>query len=158
MKFSPTLEKKIDLLKKELGIGCEKSSSKNKSILYSNESYSAIKSTQNDSVLPKNVKTSQQILLTPLPEDATQGAINLFLSTKYALENREYQHIHKTAKAAKYIKDNGNFKLVYKEEYATLLQAMRREKQLKGWTKAKKEALIAGDIDKLKKLSKRRIN
>jgi predicted GIY-YIG superfamily endonuclease len=83
---------------------------------------------------------------------------HLYVGQSSALENREYQHIHKTAKAAKYIKDNGNFKLVYKEEYATLLQAMRREKQLKGWTKAKKEALIAGDIDKLKKLSKRRIN
>jgi hypothetical protein len=45
-----------------------------------------MKSTQNDSVLPKKVKTSQQILLTPLPEEATQGATNLFLSTKYALK------------------------------------------------------------------------
>lgn len=81
---------------------------------------------------------------------------HLYVGQSSILETREYQHTHKTAKAAKYIKDNGNFKLVYKEEYATLLEAMRREKQLKGWTKAKKEALIAGDIDLLKKLSKRR--
>lgn len=29
---------------------------------------------------------------------------------------------------------------------------MKREKQLKGWTRAKKEALIKGDLEKLKKL------
>lgn len=29
---------------------------------------------------------------------------------------------------------------------------MRREKQLKGWTRAKKEALITGSIELLKKL------
>jgi len=29
---------------------------------------------------------------------------------------------------------------------------MKREKQLKGWTRAKKEALIAGDLDLLKNL------
>ena len=31
---------------------------------------------------------------------------------------------------------------------------MRREDQLKGWTRAKKESLIAGDLGKLKNLSK----
>jgi predicted GIY-YIG superfamily endonuclease len=29
---------------------------------------------------------------------------------------------------------------------------MRREKQLKRWTRAKKEALIAGDIEQLRRL------
>ncbi len=83
---------------------------------------------------------------------------HLYIGQSGVLEKREYQHIHKAVKSAKYIKDNGNFKLVYKEEYDTLLQAMRREKQLKRWTKAKKQALIAGNIDKLKILSKRRKN
>jgi predicted GIY-YIG superfamily endonuclease len=32
------------------------------------------------------------------------------------------------------------------------VEAMQREKQLKGWTRAKKEALVSGDIKKLKKL------
>lgn len=35
-----------------------------------------------------------------------------------------------------------SFELVYQEEYPTLTEAMKREKQLKGWTKAKKEALV----------------
>lgn len=45
-----------------------------------------------------------------------------------------------------------SFILVYSERYDTQIQAMRREKQLKGWTRAKKEALIANNLDLLKKL------
>ncbi len=59
---------------------------------------------------------------------------------------------HKTSHAAKFIKDYGKFELVYTEEFETRVQAMRREKQLKGWTRAKKEALIAGNLELLKKL------
>ncbi len=76
---------------------------------------------------------------------------HLYVGQSGTLETREYQHTYKTAKAAKYIKDNGNFKLVYKEEYPALLDTMRRKKQLKGWTKAKKEALIEGNTELLKK-------
>jgi putative endonuclease len=35
--------------------------------------------------------------------------------------------------------------LVYSEVHDTPEAAMKRERQLKGWTRAKKEALIAGD-------------
>ena len=59
---------------------------------------------------------------------------------------------HKTNHGAKFIKDYGNFKLVYTEEFQTRVEAMKREKQLKKWTRAKKEALIAGDLELLKKL------
>ena len=45
-------------------------------------------------------------------------------------------------------------KLVYSEEYSTLQLAMKREWQIKKWTKAKKKALIEGDIELLRKLSK----
>ena len=44
-------------------------------------------------------------------------------------------------------------KLVYWEEYQTLEEAFRRERQLHGWSRAKKEALIKGDIEKLKSSS-----
>ena len=40
-------------------------------------------------------------------------------------------------------------KLVYFEEYERIEEAFRREKQLQGWSRKKKEALISGDIDKL---------
>ncbi|MDD3679220.1 MAG: GIY-YIG nuclease family protein [Patescibacteria group bacterium] len=60
--------------------------------------------------------------------------------------------LHKKHKGAKFTKDNYNFKLAYTEEFDTQIEAMRREKQLKGWTRAKKEALIARDFVALKKL------
>jgi putative endonuclease len=60
--------------------------------------------------------------------------------------------LNKTKKAAKYIVEGNNWKLVYQEDYDSRLEAMRREKQKKGWTRAKKEALISGDLVLLKKL------
>jgi predicted GIY-YIG superfamily endonuclease len=56
------------------------------------------------------------------------------------------------AHGAKFIKDYGGFTLVYTETFGTRAETMKREKQLKGWTRAKKEALIKGDMDLLKKL------
>ena len=46
--------------------------------------------------------------------------------------------------------------LVYAEQYATRVEAGKRERQLKGWTRQKKEALIAGDRSSLKRLSRSR--
>ena len=59
---------------------------------------------------------------------------------------------HKTGCGAKFIKDYGYFELVYTEYFETRIDAMHREMQLKKWTRAKKEALISGDLDLLKKL------
>jgi len=39
-------------------------------------------------------------------------------------------------------------KLVYLEEYENLEEARRREKQIKGWTRIKKEKLIKGEWSK----------
>lgn len=44
-------------------------------------------------------------------------------------------------------------KLIYTEKYQTIEQAFRRERQLHGWSRAKKEALMKGDIELLKKLA-----
>ena len=54
----------------------------------------------------------------------------------------EFAHLHRPVE------------LVYKEDYDTYQEAFKRERQLKKWTTAKKEALIAGDIERLKELSK----
>jgi predicted GIY-YIG superfamily endonuclease len=42
--------------------------------------------------------------------------------------------------------------LVYTEEHLDRIGARQREKQIKRWTRAKKEALIAGDLLLLKRL------
>jgi len=45
--------------------------------------------------------------------------------------------------------------LVCSEEHPTFGEARRREAQVKRWTHAKKEALVAGDKARLKDLAKR---
>jgi len=44
--------------------------------------------------------------------------------------------------------------LVYSNRFSDVREAIRSEKQIKGWSRAKKEALIEGDFEKLVKLSK----
>jgi predicted GIY-YIG superfamily endonuclease len=77
---------------------------------------------------------------------------SLYIGQTNDLKARLNQHLSKTSKSSKFAKEHGISELVYKEEYDSRIKAMRREKQLKGWTRAKKEALIAGDKALLKKL------
>ena len=44
--------------------------------------------------------------------------------------------------------------LVLSNRFSDVREAIRAEKQIKGWSRAKKEALIEGDFEKLVKLSK----
>ena len=44
--------------------------------------------------------------------------------------------------------------LVYAREFPTRLEALELELRIKGWTRAKKEALIVGDWARLKRLSR----
>ena len=57
-------------------------------------------------------------------------------------------------KGAKFTKAHYPVELVYTEEYQTEHEARIRERQLHKWTHAKKEALIKGDIERLKCLSR----
>ena len=62
---------------------------------------------------------------------------------------------HQESDGAKYTKDNkSDFKLIYSEVFKTRKEAMKRELQIKKWSRAKKEALISGNYKQLKKLSK----
>ena len=47
---------------------------------------------------------------------------------------------------------NAAVKLLYKEDFPNKFQAAKREKQIKGWTRKKKFALIDGDFELLKRL------
>ena len=46
--------------------------------------------------------------------------------------------------------------LVWSEHFARITDAIAVERQVKGWTRAKKEAVIKGDWRQLQQLSKRR--
>lgn len=77
----------------------------------------------------------------------------LYIGQTSNLDKRLQEHINKSNRSSKFIKDNPeNFKLVYSEKFETRLESMRREKQLKGWTRKKKEALIFGNLNLLNKL------
>jgi putative endonuclease len=47
-----------------------------------------------------------------------------------------------------------SFDLLYSEEFGTFTEARRREAQIKKWSRSKKEALVSGDLAKLKELVK----
>ena len=59
-------------------------------------------------------------------------------------------------KGARFTKGHLPVMLVYTEEYEDDHQARMREQQLHGWSRAKKEALICGDIERLKQLSRKK--
>ena len=46
-------------------------------------------------------------------------------------------------------------KLVYAAEFASIVEAYEREKQVQGWGRKKRESLIRGDYDALPGLAKK---
>lgn len=72
-------------------------------------------------------------------------------STKY-LAKRFMQHAN--GEGANHTKKYLPVKLVYVEEYKRIDTAFYREKQVQGWSRKKKEALIAGMLERLHELAK----
>ena len=68
------------------------------------------------------------------------------------LEARVLQH--QNAEGAKHTKKHLPVKLVYYEEYPRIDEAFYREKQVQGWSRKKKEALIKNENYKLPDLSR----
>ncbi|OYD14261.1 hypothetical protein CH333_08450 [candidate division WOR-3 bacterium JGI_Cruoil_03_44_89] len=64
---------------------------------------------------------------------------------------------HNSKKGGKYTKVRNPVKLIYKESYKNKGNALKREIQIKGWSKRKKLALAGGDIELLKQLSKKKM-
>ena len=76
----------------------------------------------------------------------------LYIGQTNNLQRRLEEHKKHNTKSAKYIRYFSFFDLVYSEKYPTRKAAMQRENQLKKWSKAKKEAIIAGRLEPPKKL------
>jgi len=76
----------------------------------------------------------------------------LYIGQTDDLNKRLKQHQDKNSKSAKYLRYFDSFELVYTEKFKTRSEAMKREWQLKHWSRKKKEALIKGDKDLLKKV------
>jgi len=76
-------------------------------------------------------------------------------STKY-LELRLEQH--QSGKGANYTAKRLPVKLLYFEEYNRIDHAFYREKQIQGWSRKKKEALMRGETHLLSDLAKKIFN
>src|SRR5690554_3099773 len=61
---------------------------------------------------------------------------------------------HQNGEGANHTKKRLPVKLLYTEEFTRVDEAFYREKQVQGWSRKKKEALMNGDFGKLSHLSK----
>ena len=61
---------------------------------------------------------------------------------------------HHTGKGSNFTRNNLPVELVYYEEYERIDFAFDREKQIQGWSHAKKKALIEGKVELLPELAK----
>jgi len=77
---------------------------------------------------------------------------SLYCGQTNNLQRRINEHNFDKNKSAKYLRGKTPVKLVYSEKYITFQEAMKREWQIKKWTKAKKEALIIDNNRLLKML------
>ncbi|MBI4817585.1 MAG: GIY-YIG nuclease family protein [Deltaproteobacteria bacterium] len=79
---------------------------------------------------------------------------SLYVGHTDDLERRVLQH--ETGELPCYTRERRPVALVYSCEFSTRDEALQRERQLKGWSRAKKNALIHSDFARLRKLSKAR--
>src|SRR4051794_17453040 len=77
----------------------------------------------------------------------------LYVGHTKSLASRE--QTHNDGKGAKYTAARRPVRMVYAEEHSSMMSATARERQLKRWTRKKKEALIVGDRAALWSLSRR---
>ena len=63
---------------------------------------------------------------------------------------------HQAGEGGVYTRHRLPVSLVYTQEFPSEHDAFLRERQVKGWSRAKKEALIRGDFESLVELSKSR--
>ena len=76
----------------------------------------------------------------------------LYVGATTELEKRYKEHFD--GKACRTTRLGPPIEFVYSEEFPTFADARRREAQVKRWSRAKKEALVSGDLAKLQELAK----
>jgi putative endonuclease len=76
----------------------------------------------------------------------------LYVGTTTDLDKRYKEHCRGTACRMTQIDPPTG--LIYSEECATFPDARKREAQVMRWSRAKKEALVSGDMNRLRELSK----
>jgi putative endonuclease len=82
------------------------------------------------------------------------GSLYIGATTDLDLRCRE----HFAGKACRTTKIDPPVELVHSERFDTNTKARKREVQVKRWSRAKKEALVSGDLARLRKLATSRKN
>jgi predicted GIY-YIG superfamily endonuclease len=77
-----------------------------------------------------------------------------YVGSTHNIEERVVKH--HAGPAATYTAIRRPVTLAYSEEHPDQLTALRRERQFKGWSHQKRDALVKGNLITLKQLSKRR--
>jgi putative endonuclease len=75
-------------------------------------------------------------------------------STRTSLQERLAQH--NAGSFGGYTAWRRPVELVFQQDFDRITDAIAAERQLKGWTRAKKEALIRGDMETLHRLATRK--
>ena len=75
-------------------------------------------------------------------------------STRGCLEQRVNEH--NSGQFGGYTKSRRPLTLLFSESFDRITDAVAAERKLKGWSRAKKEALIRGDFELLRQLSRNR--
>ena len=66
-----------------------------------------------------------------------------YVGLTWDLAKRDDQH--KSGKGSKYTARHGYERIVYAEKFDSFETALKRERQIKGWTRKKKEKLVSGE-------------
>jgi putative endonuclease len=66
----------------------------------------------------------------------------------------EREGAHNSGFGSRYTAARRPVQIVYAEQYESLQESIERERQVKRWTAEKKEALVAGDVGRLRRLSR----
>ena len=64
-------------------------------------------------------------------------------------------HQHQLGLGSEYTRTRLPVELIWHEEYAKVSEAFGREKQIQGWSRAKRMALVAGDYEGLPALARK---
>jgi putative endonuclease len=75
-------------------------------------------------------------------------------TTRGALERRLAEH--EAGSFGGWTAGRGPFRLVFSQDFEDVEQAVAAERKIEGWSRAKKEALIAGDWSRVSELARRR--
>src|SRR5438876_10475696 len=79
----------------------------------------------------------------------------LYVGCTSDLNRRVAQHA--SGRGANYTAQRLPAALIYAERFKSIVEAEERERQVKRWTTAKKEALVAGDTKALRRHAVRRV-